>query len=267
MRWSRLRSPDEAGQGVLGDSRGCASWKTRTRRASSWSRTSKRRRTPTARTKQSGKARRLRAVIGMRDRVLHQVEIVRLEDAGEEMAWRPGARADHHREGPGTADRRRDPLKLDEDEDDDGGETGREAESTTDEHDDRSKRNQFLTCVHPCSSGVNSRAVHAEPRHASPAVFRRGGPDGRSADRGRHLQRHAHAQRRLSGSDLSAHRRRRQGPGLGRDQHGGQGHAAAGGGGQHGHRRRRRSAPRPFAAAARSRSTFRPAPTCGGPRR
>ena len=32
----------------------------------------------------------------------------------------------------------------------------------------------------------------------------------RPADRRRHLQRHAHAQRRLSGGHVSAHRRRRQ---------------------------------------------------------
>ena len=35
---------------------------------------------------QTGKARRLRAVIGMRDRVLHQVEILKLEDV--EKKWR-----------------------------------------------------------------------------------------------------------------------------------------------------------------------------------
>ena len=34
---------------------------------------------------QTGKVRRLRAVIGVRDRVLHQVEIVRLED--DEKKW------------------------------------------------------------------------------------------------------------------------------------------------------------------------------------
>jgi hypothetical protein len=42
--------------------------------------------TPDGKEEQTGKARRLRAVIGVRDRVLKQVEVVRLEDP--EKKWK-----------------------------------------------------------------------------------------------------------------------------------------------------------------------------------
>ena len=97
-------------------------------------------------------------------------------------------------------------------------------------------------------------------------LFRRRRPDHAAAGRRRRLLRHAHAQRRLPGSDFPAHRRRRQGARPRPDDDGAESHPAAGGGGQHRHRRRRGPLQDASAAAANCPSTSRPAPTCAGPR-